>query len=413
MILAALSGAPGYTVTVEGAATRIAVNSTGATALLNPLEEEQQPKAFLSWQFLPANGKKLDEDGGFDQVSAAAAISNKTGVGNHEVLEVEYIVKQKGWINLELDMAGADSYEAESRNIDVYFDDFEVAHHHGLIVQEDSYYPFGLTFNEYKMEGTLANKFKYNGKEEQEEWGVIDYGARMYQADLGRWFNVDPLADSSWSFTPYHYVANNPILLVDPDGRDFYIWYENDKGKTVHFRFNGSNAADAPDNKFVQQFITAYNYNVENGGGEKMQAIAGNSDIKIGVAETEFSSQHHLGNIYWNPNAGAEYENGTVVSPATVLEHESDHANQRATNYKQWDNDSRSNKEELRVINGSEQKTAKANGEIPKNGVTRTRHEGKAVITYGPTSNKVNKAATQAHQKRLIERAKKALDQNQ
>jgi RHS repeat-associated protein len=220
MILAALSGAPGYTVTVEGAATRIAMNSTGATALLNPLEEQEQPKAFLSWQFLPANGRKADEDGGFKQVSAAAAISNATGIGNHEVLEIEYIVKQKGWINLELDMAAEDSYEAETRNIDVYFDDFEVAHHHGLIVQEDSYYPFGLTFNEYKREGSLENKFKFQGQEHQDDLdlGWVQFKWRNHDPALGRFFNVDPLADEYVYNSPYAFSENKVTNHIELEG---------------------------------------------------------------------------------------------------------------------------------------------------------------------------------------------------
>jgi hypothetical protein len=49
-----------------------------------------------------------------------------------------------------------------------------------------NYYPFGLTFNSYTKDFSQAQKYKYNGKEEQEETGWLDYGARMYQADLGR-----------------------------------------------------------------------------------------------------------------------------------------------------------------------------------------------------------------------------------
>ena len=60
---------------------------------------------------------------------------------------------------------------------------------------------------------------KYNGKEYQSETQWLDYGARMYDANLGRFMMIDPLAEEFTGWTPYHYVHNNPIKLIDPDGR--------------------------------------------------------------------------------------------------------------------------------------------------------------------------------------------------
>jgi len=67
----------------------------------------------------------------------------------------------------------------------------------------------------------------YNGKELQEDLGLqwYDYGARMYQADVGRWFAVDPLEQFH---SPYNYAGNNPILFVDPNGMYSNHFDQND-----------------------------------------------------------------------------------------------------------------------------------------------------------------------------------------
>jgi RHS repeat-associated protein len=59
----------------------------------------------------------------------------------------------------------------------------------------------------------------YNGKELDEETGLYYYGARYYDARTSVWQSVDPFADKYAALSPFAYVANNPIILIDPDGK--------------------------------------------------------------------------------------------------------------------------------------------------------------------------------------------------
>jgi len=65
------------------------------------------------------------------------------------------------------------------------------------------------------------HKYGFGNKEEQDELGLgwIDITARNYDPALGRWMNLDPLADNYTKYSPYSYTVNNPIYFVDPDGK--------------------------------------------------------------------------------------------------------------------------------------------------------------------------------------------------
>jgi hypothetical protein len=60
---------------------------------------------------------------------------------------------------------------------------------------------------------------------------MYDYGARNYDPALGRWMNIDPLAEIYMPMSPYVYAANNPIIYTDPDGRWIKFRFTNNDTK--------------------------------------------------------------------------------------------------------------------------------------------------------------------------------------
>ena len=79
------------------------------------------------------------------------------------------------------------------------------------VIQSDDYYPFGLAFNSCNHDNSVAQDYKYNGKVEQKELGLgwLDYGMRMYQPELGRFFTKDRFAEKYRPIPPYQYATNN------------------------------------------------------------------------------------------------------------------------------------------------------------------------------------------------------------
>ncbi|MBE6288112.1 MAG: hypothetical protein E7099_08020, partial [Mediterranea massiliensis] len=91
----------------------------------------------------------------------------------------------------------------------------------GDAVEVNHYYPFGSLFST----STNVQPYKYNGKELDTKKGLnwYDYGARHYDAVLGRFTTVDPLAEKYYPTSIYAYCINNPVRYIDPDGRKIVI----------------------------------------------------------------------------------------------------------------------------------------------------------------------------------------------
>jgi RHS repeat-associated protein len=92
------------------------------------------------------------------------------------------------------------------------------------IIEEDNYYPFGLKHKGYNsIINGVAHKYKFNGKELQEEFGLnlYAYGWRDYDPAIGRWNVIDQLSEKYLTTSPYAFVQNNPLGNREIDGRYF------------------------------------------------------------------------------------------------------------------------------------------------------------------------------------------------
>lgn len=97
-----------------------------------------------------------------------------------------------------------------------------VVDEHGNVEEVNDYYPLGGLMSASSR--WSVQPYKYNGKELETAGGLnwYDYGARRYDPVLGRWNGVDPSCEKHYSWSPYAYCKNNPVLRVDPDGKDDY-----------------------------------------------------------------------------------------------------------------------------------------------------------------------------------------------
>ena len=111
----------------------------------------------------------------------------------------------------------------------------------GTVEQVNHYYPFGGLFGEGLQ--TSNQPYRYNGKEldRQLSLDLYDYGARHYDAALGRWLTVDPMAEKYYSISSYAYCGNNPVNRIDPDGMS-YDWVEN-RDKHIYWDKNAISQA--------------------------------------------------------------------------------------------------------------------------------------------------------------------------
>jgi len=182
-----------------------------------------RPKAFLNWMFMDENFKITEHGNGWRQVGNA-----NTDFASL-VSSIPVSVTKSGYLYV---------WVSNESKTPVYFDELVINHRTGPLVSEDDYYPFGLTMAgiSSKAAGKLENKNRFSSKELQSQefsdfsgLDIYDFHARQHDPQIGRFLQIDPMADSYFKLTPYNYVANNPLNGIDPDGKDI-IFLNDTKG---------------------------------------------------------------------------------------------------------------------------------------------------------------------------------------
>ncbi|MFN6074320.1 MAG: RHS repeat-associated core domain-containing protein, partial [Fluviicola sp.] len=228
-----------------------------------------------------------------------------------------------------------------------------VAYYKADILQSMDYSPFGVTLKGRNLKKTgLADLLRYgfNGMEKDDELkgegNSYDFGARILDTRLGRWLSIDPQFRKYPDLCAYNFVANNPLLFVDPNGEEIIIHYKDADGNPKQYKYTPG-IKPTVENQFVQQVHEAVSYVMKNDDEQVFQTIS-NDESKINIVETftfdqfadktgDWRFNYNSGDgkvnessteatISWNPLAMLVTTDGGGLAPSTALLHEADHA---------------------------------------------------------------------------------------
>ena len=146
----------------------------------------------------------------------------------------------------------------------------------GAVVQHLQYLPYGELFVSQRN-SEFDTRYKFTAKELDNETSYTYFGARYYDSDLSGWLSVDPLSDKYPSLSSYCYSADNPVVLVDPNGMD---WYEVENKETQEKEIKWTDyksQAEMDENKIDGKYL-----------GEAVVIFKGSRDEKLGEGDNLF-----------------------------------------------------------------------------------------------------------------------------
>lgn len=133
-----------------------------------------------------------------------------------------------------------------------------VINQNNVVVQAQDYDPWGHIARTWDSTST---DYKFTGKERDKESSYDYFGARYYDARVGRWGQTEPLLEKYIQWSPYNYCENSPIIRIDFFGLDYY-YYLNGNSSPVIVKNDGD------DKYFVQHKKGNYSFNMQSINGE-------------------------------------------------------------------------------------------------------------------------------------------------
>ncbi|QOI97315.1 MAG: hypothetical protein HRU69_07350 [Flammeovirgaceae bacterium] len=302
----------------------------------HPDDDETAPKAFVTILLFDKDYNLMDA--AWKQITTVGLQSSPTvKQPPHDYLFKEVTVREPGYAYVFVS-------NEHPTYVDVYFDDITVTHTPSPIVSSSDYFAFGLQHTTGERAGVYEQRYLYNGKELQDELNIgwLDYGARMYMPEIGRWNAVDPLAAKFTIVSPYTYALNNPLIFIDPNGKEVINAYAGDYNKAKS-RFDAAKA-DVGDKKrktwtkeqkteyreskkefndIKSKYISAEKaiQDLKNTDGEFFTALdnltdaGGNKvDIYVEVATSEQQAKQDGKQIYGTTHASPNNENNLALT---------------------------------------------------------------------------------------------------
>ena len=297
---------------------------TGLTSFMttdDPNPGTSYPKAYLNWIFLD---DQFNYVGSLSNAVAAASSTYPAGQLNTVAPGAPLNINRNGYLYIWV--------SNETQGWDVFFDNLSVSHRQGPVLEENHYYPFGLTMAGISDKAVKPNygenKYRFNkGSELQNKEFADGSGLEMYETplreldpQLGRWWQVDPKPNVAES--PYASMGNNPILHNDPLGDTLLNKEDERLAKEITTDITDLNTHLDKKIKRIDHRMDKAKAKGKTGRVDRLQQKKDNTNARIDVNKTTLAhldaiEKDHNYYTFKNLPAGSK-EGGTVEQTMKV-----------------------------------------------------------------------------------------------